>query len=335
MELVKNKEELHSLTAVEIYNRMIALYKRVYLRKTPEQMREIKGLVRDSRRLFQAKVVTANIQSLTEDEVKSANMYLMAMLSIIKNKYLTKKKRLAHEPDDDFKGFYHTTEHLIATFFNILSHHVYRRGYQRAKMYWMWYRDRITVGLRPIPKELDDRDISLTLSLSIAPYFLAKFEEIPQCLETVIQQAQTANDEKMVKKATALRSIIVETHEAYKKEWASMSTEQKFLSSLARALKERGSYGKVIELDKHIELNPHLQVTYPFFQEVHTWWNVKPGKEMVLDEHLHLSMEVRRIADELGLNCGTKELRPVISTTERGYIKIGFTWEDKPSSSLV
>ena len=335
MELVKNKEELHSLTAVEIYNRMTALYKSVYLRLTKEQKEEFQGLDGDSRPLFRAKVATANIQGLTNDEVRSANMYLMAMLSIIKNKFLTKKKRFAHEPDEDFRGFYHKTEHLTARFFDILSHYVYRRGYQRALMFWMWYRDRIQVGLRPIPKELDDREITLSLSLFVAPRFSAELEEIPQWLETVIQQAQTANDEKMVKKATALRSIIVEAHEAYKKAWASMSAQQKFLFSLARALKMKGTYGKVIELDDHIELNPHLQDSYPFIQKKHPWWNVKPGKEMVLNELLPLSVEVRRIADELGINCGTKELRPVTSTTERGYIKIDFTWEDKPSSSLL
>ena len=333
MELVKDKDELHSLTAVEIYNRMTALYKRVYLRLSKEQKEEVKGLDMDSRLLFRAKVATDNIQGLTEDEVKSANMYLMAMLSIIKNKYLTKKKRLAHEPDVD--GFYHKTEHLTARFFDILSHYVYRRGYQRALMFWMWYRDRIQVSLRPIPKELDDREITLSLSLFVAPKFRAELEEIPQWLDTVIMQAETAHDEKMVKKATALRSSIVEAHEAYKKAWASMSAQQKFLFSLARALKMKGTYGKVIELDDHIELNPHLQVTYPFIQKKHPWWNVKPGKEMVLNELLPLSREVRRIADELGLNCGTKELRPVTSTTERGYIKIGFTWEDKPASSLL
>ena len=317
MELVQNKEELRSLSPDEIFKRLSNAYREMChstKRLTESESAQVIDEFASSEDLF-----SINAERLTLEEIKSVDMYLSAGLAIMKNRLKQVKHKVCASDGDA----------IVAGFDILTSAKVYKRAYQKALMMWIGRRNEVQQHLRPLPKELGDRDIPFSLSLAIGTRFRDVLSSITNLLEEVIAEATAFDDERMGKKARGLLSIVNNALTDYEKNRESMRRDERFLLELSELLKSKGTYGKVIMRADHIELNPHLQVTYPFIQKDHPCWEVEPGEKMVLNSRFPLSVLTREIAERLGLNSDTEELRPVTSTTEEHYIRIDFTWVKK------
>lgn len=316
MELVQNKEELRALSPDEIFKRLNRVFYDIYIRSSKEQREQTKEMGREEKSLWRAKMTTERIAALTLAEIKSIDMYLSASLAILKNKLLRKQNDLS--PSDKSA--------IVAAFNILVSANVYKRGFQKALMMWIAKRDKVQTGLRPIPFELQDRNIPHSLAQEMGRRFQDELSSIPSLLREVIKEAKSCNDEKILNKASGLLTLVENAFVAHEKDWKSLKGDAKFMVELATLLKKMGTFGKVIVKSDHIELNPNLQDEYPFIQKPHPWWRVKPGKKMVLNGLIPLSVYTKRIAESLGLNSDTQELRPVTSLTEKGCIRIDFIW---------
>lgn len=303
MECVRNQDESDALSPSQIFKRLgkfIDEMSQSVDRLPNEFVEQLPPTP-----LSAVKLLHANVKTLTREEYKSIDCYLTSSLKIIKG-MLQKKK----EPSLD-------SLFTIGAAHDIFSIASYKRRYQKALILWMWGREQVEAVCRPIPSQLADREINL----QVARALYGKFEDdslddIPKMLESVIQQAQAADDESWVNKATALLSLIEGANRTHEQEWRSVNAEQdakwkamnaqeRFLTEVAKHLKGK-KYKAVVNPD-HIQLIPNSDYDIPMSS---------------LEEVVYVYAKIE--AEKFGMNTTEMELCPQTSTTPEGYIRIDF-----------
>lgn len=307
MECVKDKKELRSLTPDVIFNRLMQLHAEMM---SPAKLP--KNLVEESP-LRPYMVFSTNIKTLTEEEIRSANMYLSATLLTIKNKYLA----------NSIKPPYEATQ-AAAWAYEILAQHIPWRRYQEALVLWLWGSSSLEGRRISPPKESADREIDVPIAKAIAPKLDGSVMSVPKILEKTIEDAMVINDVKTAKKAASLLLHVKQSLDDYKNEQGKKRVDVRFLERMASRLRD-GEYGKVTIRDGYIELNtsdPNFIFNPKLIQSEPN--GGKFGKRSSL-----LYIQTRIIADDMGFNSDKMELIPVISSDSNSCIKIEFSLIDK------
>lgn len=290
MECVKSQKEIRSLKPDEIWKRLMDFYS---MEDEP-----------------------------TEDEIQNAHWYLDAALAIIDNSFL-RNKVLDNHPNSPC--FY--LAQAAAFTYDCLSLIDPRRCYQKALLIWLNSCPQIINSRRvSFPQELADSQISVSLARVIGGRTDDSLEDVPKLLERTILMAKENKDEKMSKKATALRSFVNQTLANSYNEQKQLGVQRRFLEQIAGPLKKY-PVGQVIVESNYLKLKTN-NPKFPYsLESIPLYGGVGNGE----DKKLFMLVETytKMAGDDLGLNSEQSELKPVISIESDSCIKIGFDWIDK------
>ena len=311
MELVKNKEEARSLSSDEIFRRLMSLYDEM-VHSTDRLPKEfVKALPESSRRLYM--VFNANKERLTDDEVRSANIYLSETLSNIRKKYLAKKKQPPYEATQ-----------AAAWGYEILSSFILKRRYQEALILWLWSSPAFDGRRIHIPKEAEDSEISIALANVVAPKLDGTAQSVPKILEQVISESKTCDNNVIFTKASILQEHAEKSLTNYGSEQSKKRVDVKFMERMANRLRA-GEYGKVTVRNNYIELN----TKDPNFTFNPKALQVEPNGGKFGKRSSLLTIQTKIVADDMGFNSADKELRPVITSLPNGIVKLEFYFSEK------
>lgn len=311
MECVKDKNEARSLPSEEIFTRLLSLYDEM-VHSTDRLPKEyVESLPESTRRLHM--VFTANKERLSNDEIRSANIYLSETLSNIKKKYLGKKKQPPYEATQ-----------AAAWGYEILSSFVPKRRYQEALILWLWSSPAFEGRRIHIPKETEDVEITIALANAIAPKLDGTAKTVPQILAQVIAESKSCGNETLHTKASILLEHTRQALANYEREQDLKRRDEKLIERMANRLRH-GEYGKVTVRNGYIELN----TKDPNFTFNPKALQVEPNGGKFGKRSSLIAIQTKIVADEMGFNNADFELLPVISSSSDGIVKLEFQFVKK------
>lgn len=264
-------------------------------------------------------IFLANLNLLTKEEIKSANIYLDATLDILNNNLLRHKNKGIN------KGRLIDAFEAAAAGLNILMEVESERAYQVALIIWLseckFYFGRNI----PLPKQFTDRAINLPIANGTASSLLNyrsskdyNIPDLPLLLEQVIQLAKSQDNEKILGKASKLllfvHQAIVEREEEHKRK----GTLEKVLIELRNRLLSFKTFGKVTIKGNYLELDPNDPDFYFLPDALERYDSVVKQKN---NETVLVSM-VKKLGESMGFAKHGIFLKPLITRLPNGCIKI-------------
>ena len=318
MECVNSPQEVRdTLKPEEIFARLIAFR---------EELEENTDRLPDS---FQDEapneIFLANLNLLTKEEIKSADIYLDATLAILKNIVLRHNKKGI----DGLKFI--DADEAAGAGLQILMEIKPKRAYQVALIIWLseckYYFGRNI----PLPKQFEHKEINLPIANRVASSldnYKKEWEkgdsrkfiipDLPLLLEHVIELAKSEKDKTIQDKAAAFLPFVRQAIDEREREYSKKGSLERVLDELRNRLVSAKVFGKVSVKGNYLELDPN-DPDFEFNPDaLEKYDSVVKAKN---NDTLLTSM-VKRLGKDMGFAEHGVFIKPVITILPSGCVKI-------------
>lgn len=321
MKCVNSPQEVRdTLKPEEIFARLIA-----FREELEENTDRLPDTLQDG---ALSEIFLANLNLLTKEEIKSADIYLDATLAILKNKLLRHNKKGVSR--DSLLDAYEATEAGLQILMEVKP----KRAYQVALIIWLseckYYFGRNI----PLPKQFEHKEINLPIANRVASSLTNYKNEwgkghsrnfiipdLPLLLEHVIELAKSEKDKTIQDKAAAFLPFVRQAIEEREREYSKKGSLERFLDELRNRLLSYQAFGKISVRGNYIELDPN-DPDFVFNPDALVKYDsvIKEKNK----ETLPVSI-VKKLGRDMGFEQHGIFLKPIITRLSNGCIKIEIT----------
>lgn len=312
MKCVNSPQEVRdTLKPEEIFARLIA-----FREELEENTDRLPDTLQDE---TPSEIFLANLNLLTKEEIKSADIYLDATLAILKNKLLRHNKKGVSR--DSLLDAYEAAWAGLQILMDVKP----KRAYQVAVIIWLsdckYYFGRNI----PLPKQFESKEINLPIANGAVSALMhhRKYEipDLPMLLEQIIQSAESQGDKTILDKATAFLPFVRQAIDEREREQSKKGSLERVLDELRNRLLSFQVFGKVSVRGNYIELDPN-DPDFVFNPDAMVKYDsvIKEKNK----ETLPVSM-VKRLGRDMGFEQHGIFLKPIITRLPNGCIKIEIT----------
>lgn len=321
MECVNSPQEVRdTLKPEEIFARLIA-----FREELEENTDRLPDTLQDG---APSEIFLANLNLLTKEEIKSADIYLDATLAILKNKLLRHNKKGVSR--DSLLDAYEAAGAGLQILMEVKP----KRAYQVALIIWLseckYYFGRNI----PLPKQFEHKEINLPIANRVASS-LDNYKnewgkgnsrnfiipDLPLLLEHVIELAKSEKDKTIQDKAAAFLPFVRQAIEEREREYSKKGSLERFLDELRNRLLSFQVFGKISVRGNYIELDPNDP---DFVFNPDAWVKYDSVIKEKNKETLPISI-VKRLGRDMGFEQHGIFLKPIITRLPNGCIKIEIT----------